>query len=140
MPVNFSIYADRGFVLARFEGHILMADCLSSAEAYASHPAASPFQNQLIDLTGVTDYERDFVKIMSTLAQMPDHLLPPGAEPMIVYIAPHRLAQEITTMVLKSMSGIHGPVIRVVADEAHALEILGQPERALAALGSGAVK
>jgi lipid A disaccharide synthetase len=134
MPVSFQIYPSRGLVLARFVGHILLEDCLTSAKAYAEHPDANPTQNQLIDLTGVTSYEHDFVRIMSTMAQLPDHLLRSGAEPMVVYIAPSRVAQEITTLVMRSMSGVMGLVVRVVETEAQALEILGVPERAVAFL------
>lgn len=137
MPVSFQIFPSRGVVLARFTGHILLEDCLSSAKAYSEHPDASPLQHQLIDLSGITSHERDFVKMMSTMAQLPDHLLRPGAEPMIVYIAPTRLSQEIAAMVLRSMAGVAGAVVRVAEDEAQALDILGLPERAVAALHSG---
>lgn len=138
MPVSFQIYPSRGVVLARFSGHILLEDCLASAKAYSEHPDANPAQNQLIDLSGITSYEADFVKMMSTMAQLPDHLLRPGAEPMIVYISPTRLSQEITTTVLRSMSGVAGVVVRVAEDEAQALEILGLAERAVSALPAGA--
>lgn len=134
MPVDFHIFPARNLVLARFTGHILLADCLASAQAYAAHPEANPMQNQLIDLGGVTGYERDFVKVMSTMAQLPDHLLRAGASPLVVYLAPTRLSQEITGMVLKSMAGIQGLPVSAVADEEHALEILGQPERSIEAL------
>lgn len=134
MPVDFHILPTRNLVLARFHGHVLLQECLSSAKAYASHPDAHPAQNQLIDLSGVTGHERDFVKMMSTRAQLPDHLLQPGMEPLVVYLAPTRLSQEIATMVLKSMAGIHGLSVSAVADEQHALDILGQPESSLAAL------
>ena len=137
MPVTFQIFPSRGVVLARFSGHILLEDCLSSAKAYAEHPDANPMQNQLIDLSGITSYEADFVKMMSTMAQLPDHLLRPGAEPMIVYISPTQLSQEITTTVLRSMSGITGVIVRVAEDEAQALEILGLAERAVSALPAG---
>lgn len=134
MPVNFHIFPDRNLVLARFTGHILLAECLSSAKAYSENPAASPQQNQLIDLSGVTSYERDLVQIMSLMARLPDHLLRPGFEPLIVYVAPHRAAQEIAGTVLKSMQGITGVVVRIFEEESQALEVLGQPERSLDAL------
>ena len=138
MPVNFHILPDRNLVLARFTGHILLADCLSSAKAYSEDPQASPQQTQLIDLSGVTSYERDLVQIMSMMARLPDHLLKPGYEPMIHYIAPSRVAQEIAGMVLKSMQGIEGVIVRVLEDETQALEVLGLAERSLAALMAGA--
>ena len=137
MPVTFQIYPSRSVVLARFTGHILLEDCLSSAKAYSEHPDANPMQNQLIDLSGITSYEADFVKMMSTMAQLPDHLLRQGAEPMIVYISSTKVSQEITTKVLRSMSGVAGVVVRVAEDEAQALEILGLAERSLGALPAG---
>lgn len=137
MPVHFTVYPTRGFVLARFTGHILMADCLSSAKAYTEHPDYNPLQNQLIDLSGVTSHERDFVRMMSTLAAMPDHLLKPGTYPLIIYIAPTEVAKEITSFVLRSMAGLDRTPVRVVECESQALEILGQPERQLAEIDAG---
>ena len=134
MPVSFHILPSRGVVLARFSGHILLEDCLASAKAYSEHPDARPTQHQLIDLGGVTSYERDFVQLMSTMAQLPDHLLQPGAEPMVVYLAPHPISQEIANTVLRSMAGIPGLVVRVAQDDAQALDILGLAERNLGEL------
>lgn len=132
MPVHFQIFPHRGFVLARFTGHILLEDCLSSAQAYAAHPDANPHQNQVIDLSGMTGYERDFIKMMRTMAQLPDHLLKAGAEPMIIYIASTPVAQEVLGFVIRSFDGTMPAVVRVTESEEQALEILGQPERRLA--------
>lgn len=134
MPVNFQIFPDRNLVLARFSGHVLLADCLSSAKAYSEHPDANPLQNQLIDLSNVVSYERDLVQIMSVMARLPDHLLKPGSNPMVIYVAPHHVAQEIAGLVMKSMQGIGGLVVRMFDDEAKALEVLGQRERSFSAL------
>lgn len=132
MPVTFHVYRHRGFVLARFSGHILLEDCLASAQAYAQHPDANPHQNQLIDLSGMTSYERDFVKIISAMAKLPDHLLAPGAEPMIIYIAATPVAQEVVGFIIRSFDGTMPAIVRVTETEEQALEILGQAERRLA--------
>ena len=134
MPVHFHIFPDRNLVLARFSGHVLLKDCLSSAKDYSEDPRAHPHQRQLIDLGGVVSYERDLVQIMSTMAQLPDHLMKPGYDPMILYIAPHPVAQEIAGLILKSMEGMEAAIVRVYEEEAQALEVLGQPERSLSAL------
>lgn len=134
MPVEFHIFAQRNLVLARFTGHILTVDSLSSARAYAKHPNARPGQNQLIDLSGVVSYERNFVRLMAMMAQLPDYLLPTGANPLIVYLAPTPVSQKIANILMKSMAGITGVSASVVAHEEHALEILGQPEHSMAAL------
>ncbi|MCF8511861.1 MAG: hypothetical protein K9G43_10465 [Rhodobacteraceae bacterium] len=134
MSVEFRILPSRNLVLAQFFGHILLADCLASAKSYAKHPLADFRQNQLIDLSAVTSYERDFVKIMAAMAQLPDHIPQRGGEPMIVYYAPSRVAQEMASLVLNALSGMPGLAFSAVANEDHAMEILGQPERSLDAL------
>lgn len=134
MPVDVHILPKHGLVVARFHGHVRLEECLASAQGYAQHPDCRPGQNQLIDLSGMTSYERDLVQIMALMAKLPDHLLAPGAEPMVVYLAPSAVAQEVTTFVLKSMAGIGGVSVSAVADEEHALEVMGLPERRLADL------
>ena len=132
MPVEFKIFPSRNLVISQFAGHILLNEVLSTAKIYAEHPNAHPTQNQLLDMRALTSYERDLVGTMSVMAQLPEHLLHPGFHPLVVYLAPGRAAQEISSLVIKSMQGISGMLVSAVAEELHALEILGLPEQTLA--------
>lgn len=134
MPVSFDIFPQRGLVIARFTGHVLLADCISSAKAYSEHPDFRPGQNQLVDFTGVTSYERDVVKMLEMMAKLPEHLLRPGFEPLIIHLAPHDIALQMANFTRRSTEEMDNMAFKIAATEAEALDILGQPERRLSDL------
>lgn len=134
MPVNFEIFPRRGFVIARFSGHVLLADCLSSAQAYSEHPDFHPSQRQLVDFSSVTSYERDVVRMLEMMAKLPEHLVKPGFEPLVIHLAPHDLAMELANFTRRSVEGMESVNFRIVTSEAEALDILGQRERRLSDL------
>lgn len=134
MPVHFEIFPRRGFVIARFTGHILLADCISSAKAYSEHPDYRPGQNQLVDFSGVTSYERDVVKMLEMMAILPEHLLKPGFQPLLIYIATSKLGLELANFARRSTEYTNSMTLVIVSNEAAALDILGQTERRLSDL------
>ncbi len=127
-------------MIARFSGHVMLADCLSSAQAYSQHPDFRPGQNQLVDFTAVTSYERDVVRMLEMMAQLPDHLLRPGYETLVIHLAPHAVAMEMANFTRRSATGMDLMNLRIVASEDEALDILGQPERRLSDLHTDPAK
>jgi|LauGreDrversion4_2_1035121.scaffolds.fasta_scaffold12299_2 hypothetical protein len=134
MSTNFQIIPDRGVVLVRLNGRVLMDDCLSAAEAYARHPAARPTQPLLIDLSSVTAHETDYAKILKAMARLPDYFGRGGSERLVVFIAPSPLARRISAVVVRALLSMPGGVARIAQSESDALEILGLPERRLSEL------
>ncbi len=130
MAVSYHVDARRGLVHARFQGFVSTAETLGAAQACAQHPDFSPLFNQVIDFAEVEGFERDYARLIAMLAELPDHLLQPGTEPIIVYVAPTPVGQEMARVVLKSMTGLPGPVFRVVSTLAEALALLGWREEA----------
>ena len=138
MPVEFTILPARGLVYVRYEGHATVAEAGRAFGAYAGHPDARPGQKQLVDLAGVISFETDFAKLMGLQAAKADVFLAEGAQTLLVYHAPDRLTFDMSTLIRRSWEGIPGMAVRVLQTEAECLELLGQPERSIAALREAA--
>ena len=140
MSISFQILHDRGVVLARFTGRVMMQDCLSAAAAYARHSEARPTQPLLIDLSEITGYETDYVQILQAMASLPDYLWHKGAERLVVCLAPHALSRQISAAVARAILELPEGIARIAQTEADALEILGLPERRLCDLSQGSAR
>lgn len=131
MSVSFRIFPDRGLVVVRYAGVLRLEDTKKAFAEYAQHPDCHPGQKQLVDLSGVTGYEPDFVKMMEVQAQKADVFGSEGAETLMVYLAPHKMAKDLARLVLRSWEPFDSVVALVQDDEVQALELLGQPEHEL---------
>lgn len=140
MSISFQILHDRGVVLAKLTGRVLMQDCLSAAAAYARHPEARPTQPLLIDLSAVTGHETDYVKILQAMARLPDYLWHRGTERLVVCLAPHAQSRQISAAAARAILEIPEGIARIAQTEADALEILGLPERRLCDLSQGSAR
>ena len=131
MSVSFRIFPDRGLVFIRYSGVLRLEDTMKAFADYARHPDCHPGQKQLVDLSGVTGFEQDFVKLMEVQAQKSEVFGNEGAETLMVYVAPHPLGKKLARLVLRSWEPFDSVVALVQEDETHALELLGQPEQQL---------
>ncbi len=138
MPLSFRIFPDRGLVVVRYEGKAGVDETMRVFAEYATHPDFAPGQKQLVDLTALTSYEKDYVRIMEMQAQKADHLNAPGTQSLVVYLAPTPAAQEMTTLIMRSWEDVDAIVPVIQHSEAEALAILGQPENSLDALYAAA--
>ena len=128
MPVSFRILPERGLVYVRYTGRAAVADSTTAFAQYAAHPDFAPGQKQLVDLSGVTDMERDFPALMAHQAQKAAAFMPAGAQALMVYFAPTEIAQRMARTILRSWDGIDAVAAVLTEDEAQALSILGLPE------------
>ncbi|MBB93908.1 MAG: hypothetical protein CML68_04790 [Rhodobacteraceae bacterium] len=128
MPVTFQILPHRGLVYVRYEGFLSLDETMAAFGAYLQHPDCRPGQKQLIDLAGVTDFERDFAKLFAVQARKLDVFARDGAETLIVYHAPSDLGLAMSKTILMSWEPFEGVVPRIQDTEADALALLGQPE------------
>lgn len=128
MPVTFQILPDRGLVYVRYQGPARLDETMEAFGRYMQHPDARPWQKHLVDLSAVTDIERDYAKLMAVQARKADQFLPGKSEVLMVYYAPTRIAREIAHMVLKSWETFDAVVARVQSSERDALSLLGLPE------------
>jgi hypothetical protein len=140
MSISFQIIRDRGVVLARLSGQVRIEECVDAAAAYARHPETRPTQPVLIDLTAVTGYETDYVKILQAMARLPEYLWHRGTERLLVCLAPHALSRQISAAAARAILEIPEGIARIAQTEADALEILGLPERRLCDLSQGSAR
>ena len=128
MPVQFRIFPDRGLVVVRFSGDVLIEEAMEATQAYVAHPDYALGQKQLVDLSQVTSYEKDYVRFMEMQADKADRFAASGVQSLVVYIAPTPVSQEICTMYLRSWDDVDAVVPMIQHSEAEALTLLGQPE------------
>ncbi len=125
MPVSFRILKSHKLVYVRYEGHANIDETIASFGQYASHPDCEPGQNQLIDLSGLTGYDKDFARMMETQAQKADVFLADGAQPMVVYLSPTKISQKMSAMIVKSWEPFVAIIPIIVQSVSEACDILG---------------
>ena len=118
----------------RYVGDCTIAETRRALEAYAIHPGRAPGQKQLIDLSAVTSYDRDFANLMAVQARKADLFIGGETQTLLVYFAPEGPSQDLARLSQRSWDAVDGVIAMVQHDEGEALALLGQPERSLAAL------
>lgn len=129
MPISFKIISSCGLALVRLSGRVELDDCVAAAASYARYAEARASHNLLIDLSRVTGYEPDYVKILHAIGKIQEYLWHPGSEPLVVCLASTPVSQRISVALDRVISGLPGVIGCRVSDESHALDILGLPER-----------
>lgn len=134
MPVTYRLVPSRNLVVLTFSGVAGLDETLRGAEQTARHPAFRPHMRHLVDLRAVTGWERDFPGFMALQARLIDVFGWRPAQALVVAIAPHAPAKEMSGLVNRSWDGLDGPLLRIVTDEDQALALLGLREGSLAEL------
>jgi len=131
MPVEFKILPKRGLVVVRYSGHAAVEDTLTATKAYISHPEYSAGQKQLVDMSGITSFERNHVQFMKMQAEKAERLANSGLQSLVVYFAPTAVGQDLSAMFIRSWIDVDAVVPLVQHSEAEALALLGQQEETL---------
>ncbi|MBV7410003.1 hypothetical protein [Maritimibacter sp. DP1N21-5] len=135
MPGSYTILPERGLVYVRYEGFITLDEANTMFADYTRNPDSHPGQKQLVDLSRVTDWERDFFRLMKMQAEKAEVFLDPkNPQFMMILYAPTARTQEVGRHFVASWQGVRGIVVSLQHDEAGALAILGQPESSFDAL------
>ena len=129
MSVTFKIIPGRGLVYVRYEGVATVEDSLRAFGEYANHPDCRPGQKQLVDLSGITAFDKDFPKLFELQARKADVFMADGAQTLLVYYAPDELTYSMARLVERSWEPFPSVVAIVQQNEADALELLGQTEK-----------
>jgi hypothetical protein len=138
MPVSFRILPERGLVFVRYTGFAVLDESSQVFGQYAAHPDFQPGQKQLVDLSGVTGMERDYVKLFALQARKADAFLGTGAQTLLVYFAPTPIAMDLAEAIIRSWEPSGAVIPLIQEDESDALKLLGQPERSFEELLQGA--
>ena len=131
MPVEFKIFPKRGLVVVRYSGFATVNDTLTATEAYVSHPDYVAGQKQLVNMTEVTGFEKDYVRFMDMQARKTERLVRSDLQSIVVYIATTAISRDLSALFVRSWIDIGSVVPLVQESEAEALALLGQPEETL---------
>ena len=131
MPVEFNIFPERGLVVVRYSGYATVNDTLAATKAYVSHPEYAAGQKQLVDMTGITGFEKDYVQFMKMQAEKTERLAHSGLQSLVVYIAPTANSRGLSAMFVRSWVDVDAVVPLVQHSETEALALLGQSEETI---------
>ena len=131
MAVEFKIFPERGLVVVRYSGYATINDTLTATKAYVSHPEYAAGQKQLVDMTGINCFEKNYVQFMNMQAQKTERFVRSGLQSLVVYIAPTAISRSMSDMFVRSWTGVDAVVPLVQHSETEALALLGQSEESL---------
>jgi len=139
VPATFRILPERGLVYVQYTGFVRIDETRQLIATYLKHPDRHPGQKQLVDLSGVTGFEQDFVRLMALQAAKAAIFSPDArTQTLMVYFAPTEVSYAMARLILRSWNGVTHVIATAQRHEAEALDILGQPERRLEDLLSAA--
>lgn len=128
MPVNYRVYAEQSLVYVWCFGEVTVEQSLTSFQQYTQDPDYSEGQSQLIDLTDVTKYERNFAEIISLQAHLAEAFvnteLPSTSPSHLIYVAPTEMTQAMAMASLRSWKNLPNVIPLVVQNLDEALDIL----------------
>ncbi|WP_372886808.1 hypothetical protein [Shimia sp.] len=124
MPLSYRIYPQHNLVYVHCTGRVTVDETLAAFASYAAHRDCAPGQAQLVDLTEVTDYERDFTRIMALQAHQSDVFLASGSHPFLIFVAPTALSRTMAMAAVRSWQDLGAVVPLVLSRLSEALEVL----------------
>ncbi|WP_299282201.1 hypothetical protein [uncultured Tateyamaria sp.] len=134
MPVSFRIFPRRGLVVVRYAGFATIDETVAASRAYVGDRHYAAGQKQLVDMTDITGFEKDYVRFMELQATKAERLAGAGVQSLVVYIAPTPISKEVSAMFMRSWADVDAVVPLVQDSEANALALLGQSETSIASL------
>lgn len=132
MPVETHVLPRLNLAIFAYSGQVQFAEAQRAVAEVSTHPDHHDTMRQLCDLSAVTGVERDFPELMKTQARMAEHLLPKRGERLVVFYAPHPIAQTMAEMARKSWDGFDEVLVRIVAHEDQAIALLGVKQSSIA--------
>lgn len=128
MPLTFRIYPKRNLVYVHCTGQVTVGETRQAFGEYSVHDDFKPGQTQLVDLTDVTGFERDFTAIMALQAMQTDVYLASDTRPYLLFVAPNELTRAMAMAALRSWQDLDGVVPLVLSSLSQALEVLSLPD------------
>ena len=133
MPLSYRIYPDIGLVYVRYSDHADISETFEVFARYMADPEFRSGQKQLVDLSAVTSFDKDYAALLALQARKAEAFLR-GPETIIVYYAPTRATREFASLAMRSWEELDAIVAVVQDTEAGALEVLGLAEKSFDAL------
>ena len=134
MGISVRVLPEWGLVYIRYSGRMSLDESNKAFAEYVAHPDFRPCQKQLVDLREVTDWERDFGKLMALQARKADAFVDPNCSTIVAAIASTETTRKVADFVGRSWDGIDSVAYLVAETEAHALDLLGLAAESLSEL------
>lgn len=109
----------------RFEDQLTVDDTRAALARLQEHPDFHPWLNRVLDLRGVTSWERDYSRFMALEAENSARFTDQATPPILLCIADSPLSREIANFLRRSWENLDGLIFRMTSSEAEALSILG---------------
>ncbi|GGD34058.1 hypothetical protein [Sinisalibacter lacisalsi] len=119
------ILPEIGLVYVRYSSWMSIDESGAAFAEYLAHPDFRLGQKQLIDLTEVTEWDRDFTKLLALQARKADVFHQPPHSTLLAMIAPTPKARTLANWVSRSWDQVDTVAYLVAETEAEALELLG---------------
>ncbi|WP_439123439.1 hypothetical protein [Marivita sp.] len=127
MPISVQIIAEHNLVYVKYTGAMLVSETAEALGDFAKHPLAGPGLRHLVDLTQMTDIDRDYAKFMEIQAKKTETMASQGVETFMVYLANTPIGLRAANMGKNGWTPESGVVAIVLENEDHALVTLGLP-------------
>lgn len=133
MPVSLRILPRHYLVYFRAEGFLGMEEAIRASVAFRAAPGYRRAMRQLVDLTGLTGWERDYGAIMKEQAHQVEVHDDPRRPALIVILAPNDEAASLARAIQAPWERTNRVVAVTVDSEAEALTVLGIDAPSIAA-------
>ncbi|MCB1467503.1 MAG: hypothetical protein KDK08_10275 [Rhizobiaceae bacterium] len=137
MPVTFRFLPEHFLIYFRIEGWIEIQEAVRAATELRAAPAYRKGMRQLVDLSALTGWERNFTAIMKEHANQVDVLDDPQRPSLIVLLAPHEEASSLAQAIRTPWERSQRAVMVTVDSEVEALTVLGIDAPSVAAVIEG---
>ncbi|MEJ6398686.1 hypothetical protein [Yoonia sp. 208BN28-4] len=131
MGASLRILKSRGIAVLRYWDHFTVQQGEDTLAAYHAHPDAAPGQKHLVDFSGVTSFDPEYVGVLALQAKTADIVLPEGFETILVMYAPNPTGLDMAVMVRKSWEHVPAVIPLIAETKQQAIEYLGQKENDL---------
>lgn len=135
MSITYQILRDLDLVYVRYSGIAGVIETFASYTDYLADPDHRPGQKQLIDLSQVLGFEKNYASLLTLHAVKARALTPSPVETLMVYLAPSDRTFAMAQLAAQSWSGVGNINPGIARSEAEALALLGRPETRIADLG-----
>ncbi len=125
MTISVRILPELSLVYIRYSGLALVQEGTDAFAAYLRHPDFRPGQRQLVDLSEVTEVERDFPRLFRLQAEKAAAFMGQQHPVMLVYLAPNEISLGMAQLIERSWQGLDGVLVRVATNLRDATDILG---------------
>lgn len=129
MPAHYRIIAARNLVYVRYDGVATLAQAEMLQTRYVNDPDRRAGQRYLIDLSPITDWERDFLGLMKFQAATARELVvgQDAAMMMVFYVRPGP-SMDLARHMTQTWEGVPETMVTFQTTQEGALSILGLNE------------